>query len=55
MLADPGAVAVDYYKRGLLDGLTAAATVLREHNHAEAADIIIEAVVEILVDTEAAA
>lgn len=55
MDAEAGVIAVDYYKRGLLDALTAAANILREHDHAEAADIIIEAVVEILVDSEAAA
>lgn len=55
MDAEAGVIAVDYYKRGLLDALAAAAVVLRDHDETRAADIIDEAVVEILVDSEAAA
>jgi hypothetical protein len=50
-----GATAKTYYRRGLLDALAVAANVLREHDEERAADLIDEAVVELLVDGQAAA
>lgn len=49
-----GDIAKRYYRRGLLDAMAAAAVVLRDHDEGRAADIIDQAVAEILVDEVAA-
>lgn len=54
MTPQEGTVAKDYYRRGMLDALAAAAVILRGQGAGRAADIIDGAVAEILVDEVAA-